>query len=63
MDLLVHGVEEGIAPADLAPLLEMDAESVASAYDEVRRVRKATSYLHSSARVIDIDGSNHPAGR
>jgi NAD+ synthase len=63
MDLLVHGVEEDISPADLAPLLGMDAESVASAYDEVRRVRKATSYLHSSARIIDIDGSNHPAGR
>jgi NAD+ synthase len=63
MDLLVHGVEEDIAPADLAPLVGMDAEGVASAYDEVRRVRKATSYLHSSARIIDIDGSNHPAGR
>ena len=36
MDLLVHGVEEGIAPADLAPLVGMDAEGVASAYDEVR---------------------------
>ena len=29
MDLLVHGVEEGIAPADLAPLVGMDAEGVA----------------------------------
>ena len=63
MDLLVHGVEEGIAPADLAPLVGMDADGVASAYDEVRRVRTATAYLHSSARIIDIDGSNHPAGR
>ena len=36
MDLLVHGVEEGIAPADLAPLVGLDAEGVASAYDEVR---------------------------
>jgi len=26
-------------------------------------VRTATAYLHASARVIDIDGSNHPAGR
>jgi NAD+ synthase len=63
MDLLVHGAEEGIAAADLAPLVGMDAEGVASAYDEVLRVRKATAYLHASARVIDIDGSNHPAGR
>jgi len=55
--------EEGIAPADLAPLVGMDAGGVASAYDEVRRVRTATAYLHASARVIDIDGSNHPAGR
>jgi len=29
----------------------------------VLRVRKATAYLHSSARIIDVDGSNHPAGR
>ena len=36
---------------------------VASAYDEVRRVRTAMAYLHASARIIDIDGSNHPAGR
>ena len=36
MDLLVHGVEEGIAPADLAPLVGLDADGVASAYDEVR---------------------------
>jgi NAD+ synthase len=63
MDLLVHGVEEGIAPADLAPLVGLDADGVASAYDEVRRVHTATAYLHASARVIDIDGSNHPAGR
>jgi hypothetical protein len=26
-------------------------------------VRTATRYLHASSRVIEIDGSNHPAGR
>jgi hypothetical protein len=63
MDLLVHGVEEGIPAADLAPFVDLDAEGVAKAYDEVRRVRTATAYLHASARVIDVDGSSHPAGR
>ncbi len=63
MDLLVHGVEEGIAPADLAPAVDMDAEGVASAYDEVLRVRKATAYLHAGARIVGIDGSSSPAGR
>jgi NAD+ synthase len=63
MDLLVHGVEQGVPAAELAPLVGMDAGAVASAYDEVRRVRTATRYLHSSSRVIEIDGSNHPAGR
>ena len=63
MDLLVHGVQTGIPPADLAPLVGMDAEGVEKAYDEVRRVRTATAYLHASARIIDVDGSNHPAGR
>jgi hypothetical protein len=41
----------------------MDADGVASAYDEVRRVRTATAYLHASARIIGVDGTNHPAGR
>ena len=63
MDLLVHGVETGISAADLAPLVGMDAEGVEKAYDEVRRVRTATAYLHAGARIIDVDGSNHPAGR
>jgi NAD+ synthase len=63
MDLLVHGVEEGIAPADLAPLVDLDAEGVTSAYEEVLRVRKATAYLHSGARIVGLDGSNSPAGR
>ena len=64
MDLLVHGVEEGIAPADLAPLVGMDAEGVASAYDEIAaRAQGDARTCTPSARIIDIDGSNHPAGR
>jgi NAD+ synthase len=63
MDLLVHGVEEGIPPADLVPFVDLDAEGVEKAYDEVRRVRIATAYLHAAARIVDVDGSSHPAGR
>ena len=58
-DVVVIGVVRTPKGLQAAP----GGEGVASAYDEVRRVRKATAYLHSSARVIDIDGSNHPAGR
>ena len=35
MDLLVHGARTGIAPAELAPLVGLDAEGVEAAYGEI----------------------------
>ena len=51
MDLLVHGVEEGIAPAELAPLSGMDAEGVEGAYARSGACATATAYLHAEARI------------
>ena len=58
MDLLVRG-EERHRAADLAPLVDIDAEGVATAYARSQRVRDATAYLHADA--ISIEPSDRPA--
>ena len=57
------GVEEGIAPADLAPLVGIDADGVEAAYDEIQRVRKATRLPALERPHHRHRRSNHPAGR
>jgi NAD+ synthase len=55
MDLLVWGREDGIAPAELAPLVGLGEAEVEAAYAEIDRVRVATAYLHAPAVVVDPD--------
>jgi NAD+ synthase len=56
MDLLLYGERNGVPAADLAPEVQLTAEQVADAYDEIVRVRTATAYLHAPAVTIEPDG-------
>ena len=56
MDLLVHGRDTGVAPADLAPRVGLTAEEVEIAYGEIDRRRVATAYLHAPAILVDPEG-------
>jgi NAD+ synthase len=51
MDALMRGHREGVAPAELAPSVDLEAEEVQAAYAEIERRREATRYLHAPAIV------------
>jgi NAD+ synthase len=53
MDLLVWGVANGVAAAELAPRVGLEPEAVEVAYWEIERRREATAYLHAPAVVLD----------
>ena len=63
MDLIAAGFDRGTAAAEVAPLAELTAEQVEAGYDELRRIRSATAYLHAPAHLVGLDGSHAPARR
>ncbi len=63
MDLIAWGFDSGADAARVAPLAGLDADEIERAYDELRRVRAATAYLHAPAHLVDLDGSHAPAHR
>jgi NAD+ synthase len=53
MDVLMWGLEHGVASTDLAGRAGLDAEGVEIAYREIERRRVATEYLHAPPIVVD----------
>jgi NAD+ synthase len=53
MDLLMWGHDGGVAPAELAPRVSLEADEVEAAYREIDRKRVATEYLHAPAVLLD----------
>ena len=47
------GHDEGVAPADLAPRVGLEANEVEAAYREIERMRVATEYLHAPAVLVE----------
>ena len=57
MDLCLYGKNNGIATADLAPVVGLNEEQVSRVYTMVESRRKATHYLHASpALVEEVEG-------
>jgi NAD+ synthase len=52
MDLLMWGLNEGIAAEALSPRVGLSAPDVRAAYEEIERRRVATRYLHAPASVV-----------
>jgi NAD+ synthase len=55
MDLLLWGHENGVAAAELAPKVGLDAEEVEMAYGEIERRRVATDYLQAPAVLLGAE--------
>jgi NAD+ synthase len=53
MDLLLWGHENGVAPADLASRVHLEADEIEAGYREIERKRVATEYLHAPAVLVD----------
>ena len=53
MDVLMWGHENGVAPAELAPRVELEPEQVEAAYGEIERRRVATEYLQAPAVMVE----------
>ena len=53
MDLLLWGHEQGIAAAELAPKVGLEAAEVEAAYSEIERRRVATEYLQAPAVMVE----------
>jgi NAD+ synthase len=53
MDLLVWGLDNGVAAAELAPVAGLAEAEVEAGYAEVERRRAATAYLHAEAIVVE----------
>ena len=56
MDMLMWGQVNGVAAAELAPLVELSEDAVKAAYGEIERRRVATEYLHAPAVLVDGAG-------
>ena len=55
MDLLVWGEKHDVPAAELAQLVDIDADAVEAAYSQIQRVRDATAYLHAAAITISAE--------
>lgn len=53
MDLCLYGKNNGIPPAQLAPVAEMDAKQVKRVYGMIESRRKVTHYLHASPLLVE----------
>jgi NAD+ synthase len=53
MDVLMWGLENGVAPAELAARVELEPEQVEAAYSEIERRRVATEYLQAPAVMVE----------
>ena len=56
MDALLVAETNGIPPSELAPSVGLEPDEVDAAYEEIRRRRVATEYLHAPAVIVEPDG-------
>ncbi len=55
MDLCLWAHDRAVAPAEVAPALQLSAEQVARVYKDIESKRRATRYLHEPALLIGRD--------
>jgi len=53
MDLCLYGRNTNIAPADLAPLVELDESQVERVYKMIDAKRKMAHYLHATPSLVE----------
>ncbi len=53
MDLCLYGYNHGVAPAEVAPAVELSAEQVERVYKDIESKRRSTKYLHTRPLLVE----------
>jgi NAD+ synthase len=51
-DLCLYGHDNGLTPAQLAPIVGLSEDQVKRAYEAVAAKRRAAEYLHATAALV-----------